>query len=113
MNTLFELVESTAETATGLRNVPLQTSIQNGVLILAIGVDTLTWASSPENGGPLDGVKKINADIFAKDVCAEMMLEHGGFNEAPEAGKWLDCMIQNAADRGSAALEWGKKGRDF
>ena len=74
--------------------------------MMAIGVETLAWASVKENGGQLEGVKVTNADEFAQDVATEMMRENGDYSAELEASQWIDRMVEEAAERGSGALEY-------
>ena len=74
--------------------------------MVSIGVETLEWASKPENGGGLvrckvDGRRRVE---WAKDVAAEMTREDEVGN-SPLA-EFLDGMMEAAADMGSGALHW-------
>ena len=74
--------------------------------MVSIGVQTLTWASKPENGGKLvrckvDGRRR---EAWARDVGNEMVREDDAGN-SPLAD-FLDGMMEAAADMGSEALNW-------
>lgn len=105
MKVTLNLIENTAQNARGLRNLPLQASVQGGILIIAIGVETLAWAADAQNGGPFEETKVVDADIFAVDVCAQIMNEGQGYNNEPEVGRFLDQRMVAACEHGSAGLK--------
>lgn len=83
-----------------------------GILTVEIGIETLHWASSPKNGGPIsgckvDGRRKLE---WALDVIREMERENE-IGESP-LGKFIDAMMEEAANRGSGALIWPKSKRN-
>lgn len=88
-------------------NAILKAKVKKGVLRIEIGVETLAWATNPENGGPLEGFRVRNGKelLWAHDVAREMMHEDGDYNGQPRVGEWLDEMILKAAENGSGALE--------
>jgi len=92
--------------APGSANTPLKADVENGILTVKIGVETLEWASRPENGGPLEGCKVDGRcrRMWAKDVVRAMEHENE-IGESP-LGKFLDSMMEAAANNGSAALCW-------
>lgn len=102
----FKLRHSTSKEHKGNRNLPLQVHIQDGILFMAIGVETLAWASLEENGGPLQDAQIVNEDEFARDVSIEMMRENGDWQSEMAASKWLDEMVEAAAERGSAGISY-------
>lgn len=87
-------------------NTPLRAEVKDGILTVQIGIETLEWASKPENGGPLEGCKVDGRRrrAWANDVVREMESE----NEIGESqlGKFLDEMMERAANNGSVALCW-------
>lgn len=90
-------------------HIPLTAKVEGDRLVISIGVETLAWASDPENGGTLEGVK-VDASHhheFAKDVASEMMREDE-IGQFP-LSEFLDEMMGKAADSGSGALIWEKK----
>ena len=91
---------------TGSANTPLKAEVINRILTIQIGVKTLEWASRPENGGPLKGcrVDDRRSIEFSDDVIREMTREDE-IGESP-LGKFIDSMIEAAANSGSAALNW-------
>lgn len=106
MKLSFDLKKGACENAHRTRDIPLQASVQQGVVLLAIGVDTLAWAALHENGGPLEEeIKVIDPDEFAADVVAEMEREDGDYNACPEFGRWIDSLIEKALERGTGAVQ--------
>lgn len=88
---------------------PLQCGIEDGQLVIRIGINVVAFASRPENGGCLDDciIEPDKEEEFAKDVSSEMMRDNG---EGPfPLPDFIDKMICAAADAGSAALIWNKK----
>lgn len=87
-------------------DAPLKTTIENGKLIVSIGIDTLVFASKPENGGPLDDCKVMDgqADEWAHDVAAEIDREDE-IGDTPII-RFLDEMMEAASANGSAALSF-------
>ncbi len=90
-------------------NTPLVVEIVDRVLVVKIGVETLEWASRPENGGPLIDCKvdKRRRLDWARDVANEA-------EKQDEVGstpliEFFDGMMQKAADNGSSALLFPKK----
>ena len=97
---------ATLAAARGSANTTLRTEVKGGILTVQIGIETLEWASKPENGGPLEGCKVDGRRRreWAKDVARAMEHENE-IGESP-LSKFLDEMMNTAADRGSAALCW-------
>lgn len=89
------------------RNTPLHAEIKNGQLIISIGVETLVWASQPENGGPLGNLRiaEGKADEWAKDVLREVLFEDGDYNAQSYVSTFLDEMMTHASNHGSSAIE--------
>lgn len=87
-------------------NTPLRAEVKDGILTVQIGIETLEWASKPENGGPLTGCKVDGRRRreWAEDVEREMTRENE-IGESPLA-RFLDEMMEKAANNGSAALCW-------
>lgn len=83
---------------------PLLAEVAAGRLVMSIGVETLVWASSAKNGGPLEGCKVDGRRRreWANDVMREMTRENE-IGESP-LGKFLDSMMEAAANNGSGAL---------
>lgn len=100
------LAASALAAPTGSANTPLKADVENGILTVQIGIETLEWASKPENGGPLEGCKVDGRQRreWANDVVREMTRENE-IGESP-LGKFLDSMMEAAANNGSAALCW-------
>ena len=92
--------------AHGSANTPLRAFVSDKILTVQIGVEVLEWASRPENGGTLERCKvdKRRRIEWAKDVINEMTREDE-IGNSPLA-QFLDDMMDNAADNGSAALCW-------
>lgn len=90
-------------------STPLETKIIDGKLVISIGVETLAFASRPENGGPLTTceIEPGWENEFARDVAYEIGREEEN-GDTPLA-KFLDSMIEAAADNGSEALKFHKK----
>lgn len=103
---------TTLAAAHGSANTPLRADVKDGKLIVEIGIETLEWASRKENGGPLDGCKVDGRKRreWANDVVREMTREDeiGG----SPLGKFLDSMMEAAANNGSAALCWPNAQRE-
>lgn len=90
-------------------NTPLRAEVNDGRLVVEIGIETLEWASKASNGGPLADCK-VDARRrreWATDVVKEMLYE----NEVGESPliRFIDEMMRSAADHGSAALIWNQK----
>ena len=98
--------ESSFAAPSGSANTPLKADVKDGILTVQIGIETLEWASKPENGGPLEGCKVDGRRRreWAKDVVREMERENE-IGESP-LGKFLDSMMEQAANNGSVALCW-------
>lgn len=88
---------------------PLKAEVVIGRLVVSIGTETLVWASSAKNGGPLDGCKVDGrcGREWANDVVREMTRENE-IGESP-LGKFLGEMMERAANNGSVALIWESK----
>lgn len=100
------LAESSFAAPSGSANTPLKAEVKDKILTVQIGIETLEWASKPENGGPLEGCKvdgRRRLD-WANDVVREMTRENE-IGESP-LGKFLDSMMEAAANNGSTALCW-------
>ena len=98
--------------AHGSANTPLRAFVSDKILTVQIGIETLEWASRPENGGPLEGCKvdgRCRA-MWAKDVVLAMEHENE-IGESP-LGKFIDSMMEYAANNGSAALCWPNEKAD-
>ena len=97
---------ATLAAAHGSANTPLRAEVKDGKLVVEIGIETLEWASRPENGGTLERCKVDGRRRreWAQDVVREM--EHE--NEVGESPlmRFLDEMMEKAADNGSGALCW-------
>lgn len=93
-------------------NIPLKCEVTNGCLRITIGVETLAWASRPENGGTLERceVDPAKAEAFARDV-AKQIIRDVNEDEIP-ISIFLDSMIDKAADDGSEVLIWPKEKRE-
>lgn len=89
-------------------SAPLRAQVVGNLLVISIGVETLAWASHPENGGKLKGCRierGLEAE-FAKDVVSEIAREREDGDTPLE--RFLDRMIVAAADNGSGALIFPK-----
>lgn len=90
-------------------NTPLRAEVNDGRLVVEIGIETLEWASKASNGGPLADCKvdSRRRREWATDVMREMLRE----NEVGESPlcRFIDEMMKRAADHGSAALIWNRK----
>ena len=90
----------------GSANTPLRVNVKRGMLTVEIGIKTLEWASKPENGGTLERCKVDGRRRreWAEDVAREMVREDE-VGESPLM-RFLDDMMEKAADNGSGALCW-------
>lgn len=90
----------------GSANTPLRAEVKDRKLVVEIGIETLEWASRPENGGTLERCKvdRRRRIEWAKDVVHEMTREDE-IGNSPLA-QFLDDMMDKAADNGSGALCW-------
>lgn len=86
------------------QNTPLKAEVSDGILMVKIGIETLEWASKPENGGPLEdcAVDGRRRREWAEDVVREMTRENE-IGESP-LGEFIDSMMEKAANNGSTAL---------
>ncbi len=91
------------------KGYPLEVIVKDGLLSITIGIDTLTWASRPENGGPIEGPKvdRKMAKEWAKDIAYEICREDE-VGDSP-INRFLDKMMIEAKNNGSQALIWPKK----
>lgn len=89
-------------------SAPLRAQVVGGLLVISIGVETLAWASHPENGGKLKGcrIEPGRETEFAKDVVSEIARDREDGETPLEC--FLDRMIVAAADNGSGALIFPK-----
>lgn len=96
----------------GSANTPLRAEVKDGKLVVEIGIKTLEWASRPKNGGTLERCKVDGRRRreWAEDVVREMERE----NEVGESPlmRFLDEMMEKAADNGSGALCWPNAGTE-
>jgi hypothetical protein len=94
----------TCEPLTDPSKEPLLAEVVGARLVVSIGVETLVWASAAKNGGPLEGCKVDGRRRreWANDVMREMTRENE-IGESP-LGKFLDEMMEKAANNGSGAL---------
>lgn len=90
-------------------SAPLESAVIDGKLVISIGVETLAWASRPENGGPLETceVEEGWESQFARDVAYEIVREEEN-GESPMC-RFLDRMMQSAADNGSESLRFPQR----
>jgi hypothetical protein len=90
----------------GSAKEPLIAEVVGGRLVASIGIETLVWASAAKNGGPLEDceVDGRRRREWAEDVVREMTRENE-IGESP-LGKFLDEMMDKAANNGSGALCW-------
>lgn len=87
-----------------LQDTPLSATVEDGQLVIRIGVNTLEFCTQPKNGGHLEDCK-VDARKrfqFAKDVVLAMCKEED--NGDTPLTLFLDEMIQDAADSGRVAL---------
>ena len=84
---------------------PLRCEVEDGRLVISIGINTLAWASKQKNGGPLvNRISVTDEDQWAKDVAREIEREDE-IGESP-LHRTLDSAIRSAADSGSEALRY-------
>lgn len=95
---------ATLAAAHGSANTPLRAEVKDGKLVVEIGIETLEWAS--KNGGTLERCKVDGRRRreWAEDVVREMEHEDE-IGESPLM-RFLDEMMEKAADKGSGALRW-------
>ena len=87
-----------------MKEQPLKCEVSGDLLVVSIGINTLAWAALKKNGGPLDGVCVIDKVQFAKDVSLAITSEDET-GDGP-LNRFLDEMIQLAADQGSPGLKY-------
>lgn len=77
------------------KNNPLYVGIEDGQLIISIGIDTLAFASSWKNGGPVENleIKKGGEIKWAKSIVEEMLWDNTLDDPRPIT-KFLDEMIE-------------------
>lgn len=83
-------------------NAPLSARIENGQLVISVGVKTLAFAASNSPEQYMAGWKITDADGFAKDVLADLLSESE--NGEHTISRMLDQACGNAADQGSQHL---------
>ncbi len=61
-----------------MKDSPLSVKIDNDQLIISIGIDTLAFASSWENGGPVEnlGIEKGGELKWAESIMEEMLWDN-------------------------------------
>lgn len=90
------------------KEAPLSVRVTDDKLIIEIGIETLAWCSASENGGPLDDCK-VNEKYYkewARDVANEINREEE--NGDTPLNKFLDKVMNEAADNGSQALDFNE-----
>jgi hypothetical protein len=80
---------------------PLREEIDNGRLVISIGVDTLAFADKERTG-----YRVINPTLFAEDVVRALTVEEE--DGATLVTKLLDDAMQAACDDGSLWIDTGK-----
>lgn len=93
---------------TDRNSTPLSVTVEQGELIIRIGIETLEFCSRPENGGPLvkckvDARRRLQ---FTKDVAYELERQEG--DGTTPLAFLLDAMMIAAAHAGSSALIYEK-----
>jgi hypothetical protein len=92
----------------GLRNAPLQHSVQNGVLIIAIGIDTLAFCALEEHGGPLPETAEVcDKEAWALDVVRKLGRDDDLGTTLVTA--MLDDAVELAYEDGSVAIKEVRK----
>ena len=98
-------------------NQPLRCEVRGELLVISIGVKTLTWSAHHENGGPEElettdrGGQKCRVNDkkskeWAEDVAFEMTREDE--TGASMLTDFIDKAMVEAADNGSQALIFNK-----
>lgn len=87
-----------------MHNQPLKTEVLDGRLVISIGIETLAWASRPENYGPLTDceVEAGREEEWAKDVARQIDKEDET-GDTP-LNRFLDKMMVAASENGSGAI---------
>jgi len=100
--------KETMKTTVGSDREPLKCEVVGGRLVMSIGIDTLAWAATKRNGGPLPyRFRVVNKREFAVDVSHA--IEHQNEIGDTMLCRLLDEAIQLAADNGSTGLSYPKK----
>lgn len=86
-----------------MNNAPLSIKIQDGRLIIAIGIDTLAFAAENADTCDLFNFKIINKEEFAMDVMTE--LDYSQENDPTLVQEMLDRAASRAIENGSLAIE--------
>lgn len=98
----------------GREGMPLKAEVKDGQLVIAIGIDTLTWAFehnednnpySEESGDYEQRHSICDKLLFANDVCHEINSEDD--DGSSPLTRFLDSMMQLAANQGG---ELGNRG---
>jgi hypothetical protein len=81
-----------------MKDSPLNVRVENNQLIISIGINTLAFASSWENGGPVENleIEKGKELAWAKQILYQIEKDESE-SQAP-INKFLDEMIENAAE---------------
>lgn len=95
----------------GADEMPLRAEVEDGRLVISIGVETLTWAfhhsegNNPynEDSGKYERTYTVERPAdFAKDVC-HVMNDEGEDGSTPLT-RFLDSMMDEAVNQGSMAI---------
>jgi hypothetical protein len=95
------------------KDTPLQVVIEDGQIVLRIGIDTLAFCALAKNGGTLaENLRIDDAERFAKDVIREWTRENE-IGASPLTDS-LDAAMKEATDQGSTAVrELKRKAREI
>lgn len=86
-----------------IESMPLQVNVENEQLVIRIGIETLAWAASQKNGGPLKA-KIINKHKWALDVAKE--IEHEDEIGDTMLCHMIDEAMKNAMEKGSVSIKY-------
>lgn len=82
---------------------PLIAQIEEGQLVISIGIANLAYCSEHDSESPFYGRKITDAEQLCKDIC-EAMNAKDNLGHTP-LWEFLDNMQQAAIDNGSIAIE--------
>ncbi len=93
----------------GLENAVLQAFTSKGLLVIAVGIETLAYCAEWENGGPpiTEGVKITDAQKFVD--CLAKELERDNEVGATFITKMFDAAIEETLGNGPEGVTFPKK----
>ncbi len=90
------------------KDTPLQVNIEDGQLVIRIGVDTLAFCALAKHGGPLAENERVtDSTQFTEDVITELVREEENGDTPLTA--LLDEMIRMATENGCIAIRTLKR----